>query len=112
MRISDWSSDVCSSDLPPQCASFERLEHRQKFARHRRRSALRLGDMHADFDPRRAQIVAPLAVQLEQKGHRTGADARTAHADVDLFVQQDRRLSTAEHKSELQSLMRIPYAVF
>src|SRR3546814_1850588 len=48
--------------------------------------------MHADFDPRRAQIVAPPAVQLEQKGHRTGADARTAHADVDLFVQQDRRL--------------------
>src|SRR3546814_11294327 len=22
MRISDWSSDVCSSDLPPGCCSF------------------------------------------------------------------------------------------
>src|SRR3546814_19520703 len=27
MRISDWSSDVCSSDLPLSTASFEPLAH-------------------------------------------------------------------------------------
>src|SRR3546814_6669906 len=31
MRISDWSSDVCSSDLPPDDAVA--VEHRQRLAR-------------------------------------------------------------------------------
>src|SRR3546814_11933638 len=73
MRISDWSSDVCSSDL----------------------RALRLGDMDIDQLPARTQVVLARAVQLEQESHRACPDARRAHADVDLFVEQDRNLVIA-----------------
>src|SRR3546814_9548726 len=107
MRISDWSSDVCSSDL---------------------RRTLRLRDMDADLDPGGAQVVAAFGVVFEQKGHRASADARAAHADVNLFVEQDRQLviergagdvalgaavvRSEETTSEIQSLMSISYDVF
>src|SRR3546814_2415082 len=35
MRISDWSSDVCSSDLTPKCACPARSSARSKAARSR-----------------------------------------------------------------------------
>src|SRR3546814_8860017 len=92
---------------PPQGPALERLEHRQQLVGHRRRRALRLRDMDADLDPGGAQVVAAFAVEFEQKGHRASADARAAHADVDIFVER-----SEEHTSELQSLMRLSYAVF
>src|SRR3546814_19773850 len=49
-------------------------------------------DIDADLDPGVAQFVAAFAVEFKQKGHRASADARAAHADVDLFVEQDRHL--------------------
>src|SRR3546814_1798876 len=114
MRISDWSPDVCSSDL-----------HRQ-VRRHAlaRRDALieRLDAMvdgvADDVDQRIADILHHLAIQL---------DLATAGAERDLLAQilrqvahdaRQRReqlvdaLRSEEHTSELQSLMRISYAVF
>src|SRR3546814_5527475 len=99
MRISDWSSDVCSSDL-----------HFRVDIRH--------GDRR------------PFAVQA--KGNVTGAArhiedlfvvARLQTADEQVFpeavhssrhgvIHQIISGRSEEHTSELQSLMRISYAVF
>src|SRR3546814_7351712 len=84
MRISDWSSDVCSSDL-------ERYRGRSP-ARSRRRGA-------AD---------AALVGLHRPRARRTSA----AHARPCLLRRALLRARSEEHTSELQSLMRISYAVF
>src|SRR3546814_7530846 len=89
MRISDWSSDVCSSDL----AGAGRPRH-----------ALR---------PVGAESALKRLRQLDGLSRR----ARTAGQD-DRGARQERRHHrgrqprSEEHTSELQSLMRISYAVF
>src|SRR3546814_3339601 len=97
MRISDWSSDVCSSDLiaPPQQGA---LVAAQIFDRNRFEQIL----------PRRRHVEA--AQNVHQRGFtRT---RRPHHRDeiTGVDVQIDAR--SEEHTSELQSLMRISYAVF
>src|SRR3546814_1988838 len=111
MRISDWSSDVCSSDLN---LSFD--------------------SARAFTTPRRlALVVAGLPAQQpdvveEKKGPKQGAPAQA----IDGFMKANGLASldaaelretdkgpfyfvvrrSEEHTSELQSLMRISYAVF
>src|SRR3546814_10045626 len=102
MRISDWSSDVCSSDLAP---------------RHRRRSRQRRGAgwgrmAGALFAGLRARPDAPRwasAVRRAQgrRLYRRVEYARRPRLDA---VRDDAR--SEEHTSELQSLMRNSYAVF
>src|SRR3546814_5843435 len=88
MRISDWSSDVCSSDLlcgyvPPRC-----------------------GIVPADRD----RAVDRKAVQRQI---RELVLAIMAERDIDHARQLNMPfLRSEEHTSELQSLMRISYAVF
>src|SRR3546814_4042708 len=100
MRISDWSSDVCSSDLTGQVAARlgPTLEHRP--ARLNRSDAtarrstrlpfLRLADKDGQPLFRRSRSCLPVL----KKG--------TCFSDT----------RSEEHTSELQSLMRISYAVF
>src|SRR3546814_6501270 len=83
MRISDWSSDVCSSDLSDGAAQavvlacgFLERPHREHRPCHRKCQASSSSD-----DSER------------QQGHK-------------------KRTRSDEHTSELQSLMRISYAVF
>src|SRR3546814_1332923 len=86
MRISDWSSDVCSSDL------IDRDGH-LGFARHHRRIGhLGLGHRHA--------------------GNRIGHGWRNGPALADRDDTLHPQSRSEEHTSELQSLMRISYAVF
>src|SRR3546814_1781927 len=90
MRISDWSSDVCSSDLtcanepvPAIDADMAFIpEHRQR--EHRQRRAI------LDGFCRSSSVLRCL-----------GAGTRLASI-----------IRSEEHTSELQSLMRISYAVF
>src|SRR3546814_7886018 len=115
MRISDWSSDVCSSDL------LEPFPDR--------------GDTLATADAHGRQTVsASGALKLENE---LGRDDRTGGADgmpkgdsaairihlgrIEAELTRNRtrlrreclvRLRSEEHTSELQSLMRISYAVF
>src|SRR3546814_9455097 len=101
MRISDWSSDVCSSDL--RVRRFVAVVVR--------------GDA-------RARIVAKVAVDVDDAGGQifprpvdhpiAFGDREVRPADaLDLAVrQQHRAIRSEEHTSELQSLMRISYAVF
>src|SRR3546814_9952948 len=89
MRISDWSSDVCSSDLVcgpvATCGSTSSV-------------AAALVDLVA-FD-------VPLAAALGGSGF-VAAALSVAGADFSgAWVRSE------EHTSELQSLMRISYAVF
>src|SRR3546814_997343 len=87
MRISDWSSDVCSSDLArPQSLLDEWL--------HQITEELAAWDRD---NPDR--LSAPYAVNqiVHKSNDRLEADIATR---------------SEEHTSELQSLMRISYAVF
>src|SRR3546814_6584819 len=116
MRISDWSSDVCSSDLRVLAIDHELAHHRHgdlwanaaalvllaaqwfnPFA-WRAIRAFRF-DQEAACDARVLNMVD--RDEAEGRGERT---ARYATAIV--------KARSEEHTSELQSLMRISYAVF
>src|SRR3546814_3867240 len=108
MRISDWSSDVCSSDLYRPPALFGREE----LVAVEQHQLVRLGadERHA------ATAKAFRAINLAVAGdHAVGeahgiAKLRERGAEQrDAVVARNR---SEEHTSELQSLMRISYAVF
>src|SRR3546814_3490533 len=103
MRISDWSSDVCSSDL----------------SRLRAHSAIRsvLGVLALAFTSFGAAAAAPVAAvaQLpqDQEVSRTVIElAGWVVAANDSQGYPFAVIRSEEHTSELQSLMRISYAVF
>src|SRR3546814_4706502 len=113
MRISDWSSDVCSSDLgtgirlyrgvivtgsPPYALviftdTFRRRDHSAGPA----------------YDARSVSGTIGLLVHAAH-GEVDGTQA--ALAGVGQVRQNANRIRSEEHTSELQSLMRISYAVF
>src|SRR3546814_9304942 len=128
MRISDWSSDVCSSDL---VLSARGREGQLLGQPHRREHLLLLGpqvsrvetdgllhggerhelqevildDVAGGADP---VVIAGAAADADVLGHRD------LHV-VDVVAVPDRLVQlvrSEEHTSELQSLMRISYAVF
>src|SRR3546814_5879087 len=110
MRISDWSSDVCSSDLPqvdriaglrPALAADAQIQ--------RRADAGAPAQMHRAEIPEKSErgIADVLVDQCAQ--HECGIAHRAA-AGIVAGVGQHYR--SEEHTSELQSLMRISYAVF
>src|SRR3546814_6076939 len=89
MRMSDWSSDVCSSDLKqPQI-----WPARREPAAPRRRL-----DPDRDLGRRRSGLRADSC-----RSHRLPLRPFTGGLDA---------VSSEEHTSELQSLMRISHAVF
>src|SRR3546814_10173153 len=114
MRISDWSSDVCSSDLADGTAGFLVVGQVQLDG------AL---DRFGEFFQRQQGIGVS-----DEVGFRDGGTAAIHHAvlhhgsvgidapalarchHVAMVVQRHHRRSE-EHTSELQSLMRISYAV-
>src|SRR3546814_4677426 len=106
MRLSDWSSDVCSSDLEDDGVVI--LDHRDQqplgVIGVRRDHRLHAADMRHDAFGR-------LAVRLtaEDASPKGGPHCHWADEVVRRAVAQPR---SEEHTSELQSLMRISYAVF
>src|SRR3546814_4750391 len=91
MRISDWSSDVCSSDLGSAAI---------RIARRSMAGPSRAAPPMPDpFDP--AEFDAPPPAD-------PGADYRVL---LDAMRQAGADGRSEEHTSELQSLMRISYAV-
>src|SRR3546814_8177642 len=94
MRISDWSSDVCSSDLLFLAAQVVVPVARPA------------GHLAAvDLDDPRGQRAQEAAVMGDEH-ERAGPALEEALEPV------DRGDRSEEHTSELQSLMRISYAVF
>src|SRR3546814_4978223 len=138
MRISDWSSDVCSSDLVTRWETFTRLV----------REGRDVADISATFGipelgvkrilalgnlmPRIRILYRDGEIDATTVRHLTMASKSqqrawlALHDDPDAYVPTGHQLKawlfggqsipvkhrSEEHTSELQSLMRISYAVF
>src|SRR3546814_8217905 len=140
MRISDWSSDVCSSDLRIPEVGIALVQRRRCAGGCR----IRVRDDRVVLDtvgdvPQRADaagnvvdvaelvgadagevlqmavalVVVDAETQLEAVRHRRVQHRLDAlHAEVATGTFEVAAQRSEEHTSELQSLMRIPYAVF
>src|SRR3546814_6152956 len=128
MRISDWSSDVCSSDLRD---ARERLVRRAFGEQRHQRLALRAGDA-ALVDDQDALRPADRGEQgiLIDRAEPAQVDHQRLHAIVrqdflglprkiiSIAIADDRQIApfamhrSEENTSELQSLMRLSYTVF
>src|SRR3546814_8873011 len=106
MRISDWSSDVCSSDLSTSGAPGLGLPGRRgrgpAYRRDRKASDRRLPKGRRD------------ARNPGRRRSRRGSSPRRARRGEGETKggSSDQSMRSEEHTSELQSLMRISYAVF
>src|SRR3546814_10257246 len=108
MRISDWSSDVCSSDLHllPQSNRIlliisRRTEHADELRDGCNHCCRITVGLHEDgVGIHRAQFRQAVHMLLNLQHPVLAADAPA------------QMLRSEEHTSELQSLMRISYAVF
>src|SRR3546814_10909827 len=133
MRISDWSSDVCSSDLTGgDCAGTQRrgrlatglgvdeeAEARDEVDGATQGNAAGAGRRALGAD-RRAVVADRIGYGAERRcllTRRVRTHARCGRREtVRVRTGTDRRAAHArrseEHTSELQSLMRISYAAF
>src|SRR3546814_1268314 len=131
MRISDWSSDVCSSDLAdlrrqhgparengcrqagqhvhaqPQGCSYRRTRSRIEAGPYRKKCA--------GLNARQSPCNQSPCWHVMPEGWTLRARVRPKNTARRIMTMTFRLLLTArseEHTSELQSLMRISYAVF
>src|SRR3546814_5340359 len=117
MRISDWSSDVCSSDLHHGDGLGDGVGVRTDAAAGDRHG----GELEARPQLREVRLRGASLVGLVAPGQAV-APAEIGEAEVDVLRLQHRQglanealaldVRSEEHTSELQSLMRISYAVF
>src|SRR3546814_4436909 len=108
MRISDWSSDVCSSDLTP----FGAGSSQTPLLSGRRARQIVVGHALGDetvqaFEEAGLQGDPPPRLIDDDKLLRFGGGQKLADVRA-----RYRKARSEEHTSELQSLMRISYAVF
>src|SRR3546814_2562917 len=108
MRISDWSSDVCSSDLKGTQVDFGRAALIPAPAPN-----IVIDDVPVGLDGARQQILERASPQ--HAGPMIADDVRQlVRFEVELLHRQPEMIAerSEEHTSELQSLMRISSAVF
>src|SRR3546814_7323406 len=119
MRISDWSSDVCSSDLA--APELPPMAEGQSLTADYRSLGLSLGRhpmalLRARLAAMRFSSSAELRGQPDRRLVRTcgivTVRQRPGTAKGMVFVTIEDEARSEEHTSELQSLMRISYAVF
>src|SRR3546814_8433394 len=116
MRISDWSSDVCSSDLNTSLSqtpfALSLSKGRSFFSTSKRRAVLRQAQHE------RGQEAFLFSRKPGNGPQRVRVDARSGRAssrDITRYTCSSAARAgckSEEHTSELQSLMRISYAVF
>src|SRR3546814_10279673 len=105
MRISDWSSDVCSSDLPRSSRAPINIARHAKdheAGRGAGRCCDRSGGMLRNVTAHNAR-----STHLSDRRHCALLRCQYAGSGS-----ANQHLRSEEHTSELQSLMRISYAVF
>src|SRR3546814_2527327 len=125
MRISDWSSDVCSSDLwKTEKARLRAAGSQLDDPELEARLQIKERWAHKKFGTpetwERDGVHTDCLIQLEKNGTLTADQIEWAAeiANVYRSIESDVTVSIAslerseEHTSELQSLMRISYAVF
>src|SRR3546814_5859150 len=141
MRISDWSSDVCSSDLAGYVAPhwpapwgldadpIQQLVIDDELKRagvHRPMNPIGIGwagptILHAGTQEQKDRYLMPLLAGEQvwcqlfsepQAGSDLANLGTRAVRDGDEYVVNGQKIRSEEHTSELQSLMRNSYAVF
>src|SRR3546814_10189618 len=126
MRISDWSSDVCSSELDAPAFDADAvtlvahpradvLERQHVLARAVAAGRGHLQPVAIQSQPRGVAIDAARIKQVQVVRHAVHRilEARVAPAAaVEQRFEIAGQLRSEEHTSELQSLMRSSYAVF
>src|SRR3546814_7721302 len=113
MRMSDWSSDVCSSDLDFTGRAFGRIktfnqELRLSLDTDRFRGLIGANYDYANVDDRHQYRI------FDASASTPFPDLPPISAAISQALQKTRTYAvrSEEHTSELQSLMRISYAVF
>src|SRR3546814_5182297 len=108
MRISDWSSDVCSSDLAllERPALLDRVRADRTLVPKVINEGMRW-ETASQFLARQATVDVEIRGVKIPAGAAVSLASGSANRDEDIF---DNR--SEEHTSELQSLMRNSYAVF
>src|SRR3546814_3977552 len=113
MRISDWSSDVCSSDLTSPIFGQRRLSRAKRRRAHRELRSTSVSPPAKTKMPPGPGSGPTIGVDrisnvpITSKAMRTaGWERRLGRSGVTGAIRSE------EHTSELQSLMRISYAVF
>src|SRR3546814_9970766 len=100
MRISDWSSDVCSSDLGHR--ADKGVGEPRAVERHLLPRAAAAGK------PQFVGLAGRVIEQQPELDHHRAVAA----LDAERRILEAAAARSEEHTSELQSLMRISYAVF
>src|SRR3546814_6006677 len=115
MRISDWSSDVCSSD---RSAQIFQVEQQQTlvigvFEHQRQHRFLHVGQIEQTRQQHRTEVgnrcTHRMTAGAEHIPEHRWARSRRPTFNTDCCRAFER---SEEHTSELQSLMRTSYAVF
>src|SRR3546814_5613379 len=105
MRISDGSSDVCSSDLSP----VKRRGNRRYYQRHDVLMVRQIRGLLYE----QGYTIGGARQRLEGEGAKQESALSTQIVkQVRMELEEILQLRSEEHTSELQSLMRISYAVF
>src|SRR3546814_6722026 len=134
MRISDWSSDVCSSDLIGAMPTFNNIQalntedDAQGLQSHLEDIETLLDEglgmkegIGTEFDLDnllRMDGATQMDVLEKSKGkltvneQRAKLDKKPVEGGDTVYLQEQDHSRSEEHTSELQSLMRISYAVF
>src|SRR3546814_5544385 len=122
MRISDWSSDVCSSDLRRLHVEqlHRRAQQRRGIPQLHRTHRVQMMQQLADAAVRPTQHRATDRQRFEHGAtERLGLVRQLQHQCTDrvqlaqiVALRSNGKVRSEEHTSELQSLMRISYAVF
>src|SRR3546814_7508157 len=109
MRISDWSSDVCSSDLFADATTLNDYVQKDYVTLDANVT------ISSSNDRWRLSLVGNNLTDKIYVNQASGRPFRQAGVGDDLALTQNRGrqvFRSEEHTSELQSLMRISYAVF
>src|SRR3546814_988722 len=106
MRISDWSTDVCSSDLPPLKGRGASVGY-----------SAAMPALANISSPSASASAAPSSLafaflRLSKLVHTVFQSPRVAALLYSVARVSKKLARSEEHTSELQSLMRISYAVF
>src|SRR3546814_1463333 len=119
MRISDWSSDVCSSDLACRGTARQGEANRgkgcfpsQNSNLHRQATALNIRRGHCNNPMARSSDKERPFLLMNVQSCLAKAFSRFPFSIITTLSQNKGSTRSEEHTSELQSLMRISYAVF
>src|SRR3546814_3734937 len=122
MRISDWSSDVCSSDLSRALSRLSAVErnrtgltpvHSANTAKASATMTIKLNELRDNNGARKGRMRVGRGIGSGKgKTAGRGQKGQKARSGVAINGFEGGQMRSEEHTSELQSLMRISYAVF